>query len=202
VAAVELLNVLRPTVAGALYVTFAALALHQHPRCPEQLRRTLQAGEDAYLGQFVQEVRRFYPFFPFVGGRALREFDWRGHRFPEGTWVLLDLYGTNHDARLWEEPEAFRPERFREGDGGPFSLIPQGGGDHHRNHRCAGEWATVALMESAVRLLTTGMRYEVPDQDLRVDLSRLPAIPKSRFVINSVRPAGPPRDGDQETGHG
>jgi fatty-acid peroxygenase len=32
----------------------------------------------------VQEVRRFYPFFPFVSGRVLTEFAWRGHRFARG----------------------------------------------------------------------------------------------------------------------
>jgi fatty-acid peroxygenase len=41
-------------------------------------------------------------------------------------------------------------------------------------------------MKQAVRLLTTGMHYDVPPQDLRIDLSRLPAVPKSRFVIRDV----------------
>ncbi len=51
---------------------------------------------------------------------------------------------------------------------------------------CAGEWLTIALMKRAVRLLTTDMRYGVPEQDLRIDLSRLPTVPKSRFVISNV----------------
>lgn len=109
VAAVKLLNVLRPTVAVARFVTFAAVALHEHPECRQQL----QAGDDAYCELFVQEVRRFYPFFSFVVARVWNAFDWQGYRFPKGRKVLLDMYGTNHDARLWEQPEAFRPERFR-----------------------------------------------------------------------------------------
>ena len=64
--------------------------------------------------------------------------------------------------------------------------MPQGGGDYDTGHRCAGEWLTIALMKRAVRLLTTGMHYDVPEQDLRIDLSRLPAVPKSRFVIRDV----------------
>ncbi len=95
-AAVELINVLRPTVAVARYVTFAALALHQHPEC----RGKLQA-DDEYTELFVQEVRRFYPFFPLVAGRVRNEFEWRGQHFRKGTWVLLDLYSTNHDPRSW-----------------------------------------------------------------------------------------------------
>jgi fatty-acid peroxygenase len=104
VAAVELINVLRPTVAVARYIISAALALHTYPQCQQKL----QGGDDEYLELFVQGVRRFYPFFPFVGGRVQEEFDWQGHHFAKGTWLLLDLYGTNHDSRIWKEPERFR----------------------------------------------------------------------------------------------
>jgi len=139
VAAVELINVLRPTVAVARFVTFAALALHEHPACRQQLH----AGGDEELERFVQEVRRFYPFFPLIGGRVQTAFEWRGHHFAKGTWVLLDMYGTNHDPRSWDDPYTFRPERFRSWDGSAFSLIPQGGGDHATGHRCAGEGLTI-----------------------------------------------------------
>ncbi len=183
VAAVELLNVLRPTVAVAWYVTFAALALHDYPDC----RRRLRSGDDEYLDMFVREVRRFYPFFPAIGGRVAEEFDWRGRRFSRGTWVLLDLYGTLHDPRIWTEPEAFRPERFRNWDGNAFTLIPQGAGGYSDGHRCPGEWITIEIVKEAVRLLTTAMSYSVPKQDLRVLLSRMPAVPQSRFVISNVR---------------
>jgi fatty-acid peroxygenase len=43
-------------------------------------------------------------------------------------------------------------------------------------------------MKQAVRLLTTAMRYDLPAQDLGVDLSRMPTSPASRFVIANVRP--------------
>jgi fatty-acid peroxygenase len=181
VAAVELINVLRPTVAVARFVVFAALALHEHPE-----NRDLVA-DDEHLGWFVQEVRRFYPFFPAVGGRVRTQFEWRGEQIPPGTWMLLDLYATNRDARRWDEPDGFRPERFRTWDGSPFDFVPQGGGDHATTHRCAGEWLTIELVKRAVRLLSSAMRYDVPPQDLTVDLSRMPAVPRSRFVIDNVR---------------
>lgn len=186
VAAVELINVLRPTVAVARFVTFSALALHDHP----DSRHKLQAGDEDHLDLFVQEVRRFYPFFPLVGGRARNEFDWRGHHFAQGDWVLLDLYGTDHDPRIWPEPDTFRPERFRRWDASAFNFIPQGAGDHYRGHRCPGEWITIEVMKQAVRLLTTAMHYDVPEQDLRIDLSEMPARPKSGFVIRNVRLEG------------
>lgn len=185
VAAVELLNLLRPVVAVGRFVAFAALALHAHPDHGESVR----AGDDAAVERFVQEVRRVSPFFPFVGGRSRRPFTWRGRSFKKGAWLLLDLYGTNRDLRSWEDPEAFRPDRFLRWDGNPFDMIPQGGGDLAGGHRCPGERATIELTKRAVRLLTTAMTWVVPPQDLTIDLSRMPARPESGFVIANVRAA-------------
>ena len=182
-AAVEVLNLLRPTVAVAVFVAQAAHALHLHPEC----RRALAGGQDRHAELFVQEVRRFYPFFPAVAARVRRDFDWNGHRFSRGTRVLLDLYGTDHDPRTWEAPEEFRPERFRTWDRSPFGFIPQGGGDHDAGHRCAGEWITIELMKAAVGFLAGGLSYDVPEQDLTIDRSRLPALPRSGFVMGNVR---------------
>jgi fatty-acid peroxygenase len=106
-----------------------------------------------------------------------------------GTWMILDLYGTNHDPRIWGDPAVFRPERFRDWNGSAFNFIPQGGGDHATDHRCAGEWATIDLLRRATQLLTTAMRYKVPQQDLKIDLSHMPTLPNSRFVISNVTSA-------------
>ncbi|MCZ7435919.1 cytochrome P450 [Micromonospora sp. WMMC241] len=183
IAAVGLLNVLRPTVAVDRYVVFAALALHDHPHWRDRVR-----GDDAATEQFVQEVRRYYPFFPFAAARVRRSFEWRGYAFPQGRRVLLDLYGTNHHPALWPEPERFRPERFAAWRDDPFSFIPQGGGDHDTGHRCAGEWITIELMKRAVGALTGAMSYRVPPQDLALDLGRMPALPPSGMIVDGVRP--------------
>lgn len=181
-AAVEIINILRPTVAIARYVVFAALALHEYPEC----RQKLQDGGDEYCEWFVQEVRRFYPFFPFAAAVVSQDFDWHEYHFSQGTKVLLDLYGTNHDPQLWSDPEDFNPERFREWDGGKFNLIPQGGGDFYINHRCPGEWITIELMKVMLNLLTQSLQYDVPEQDLEISLSTMPTAPKSGFIISSV----------------
>ena len=186
VAAVDLLNVLRPVVAISVFITFAAHALHEHPHC----RTALESDDDEAVEHFVQEVRRFYPFFPAVAARVRRDFEWNGYPFPQGRRVMLDLYGTDHDARTWEAPEAFSPNRFRRWDGSPFTFIPQGGGDHFQNHRCAGEWITIAIMKQAVEVLVRRLRYQVPEQDLQLDFSRLPALPKSRFVVRDLQWVG------------
>lgn len=182
-AAVEIINLLRPTVAVARYVTFCALALHEQPEWHDRLQQ-----DDAWLEPFVQEVRRYYAFFPFTAARVRKDFDWQGYRFSKNTRVMLDLYGTNHDPRTWKEPDVFRPERYQHNPINAFNFIPQGGGDHATNHRCPGEWFTIALMTLAVKKLTRTMTYVVPQQDLHIDWSRMPIIPESRFVIGQIKP--------------
>jgi fatty-acid peroxygenase len=183
VAAVEMLNVLRAIVAVGRFIVFAAKALHEHPAARERI-----AGGDArYIAHFVQEVRRTAPFFPVIGGCVRQSFNWNGHKFEQGAWVLLDLYGTDQHPRIWRHPEAFDPDRFETMQPTPFELVPQGAGDATATHRCPGEEMTLALMRTAVWQLTSAMSYEVPQQDLSADKSTIPALPRSGFIMTRVR---------------
>ena len=188
-AAVEVINVIRPTVAIAWYVAFAALALHTHPLAAERLARAPVAGGTSdYADWFTQEVRRFYPFVPYLSAQVRSPFIWRGHVFEPGTLVLLDVYGTLRDPRIWDAPDEFWPERFAHWRGGAFDLIPQGGGDRATGHRCPGEWITMHEIALALHFLTRCVTYEVgSNQDLSFDLGRVPARPRSGFVICHVR---------------
>lgn len=188
VAAVEMLNLLRPTVAVARFVIFAAMELLAHPHWRQRLQQ-----DDSALEPFAQEVRRLHAFFPFTAARVRKDFEWKGYSFPQGTRVLLDLYGTNRDARVWEQPEMFRPERFASWDGSAFTFITQGGGDAATGHRCPGEPLAIALLVSALRMLTRRMSYAVPAQDLAIKTSRMPAQPESLLIISDVRCLPPER---------
>lgn len=181
--AVEMINILRPIVAIAVFITFITVALHHYP----SEREKLKIGDEKYLQMFVQEVRRFYPFFPFVTAKVKTDFSWNGYEFERGTLTLLDLYGTNHDPRLWDHPEEFKPERFANWDGSPFGFIPQGGGEYLLGHRCAGEWVTIEMMKVSIDYLVNQMDYEVPDQDLSFSFVSIPSIPKSKVVIQNIK---------------
>ena len=96
--------------------------------------------------------------------------------------VLLDIYGQNHDPALWPDPYRFDPGRFLGREPGRDELIPQGGGDPRTGHRCPGEQIVVALLAAlAVRLAR--LRFDVPEQDLEIPLSRIPARPRSGIVL-------------------
>ncbi|HLS10200.1 cytochrome P450 [Lentibacillus sp.] len=181
-AAVELLNIVRPIVAVGRYVTFGALAINDFP----ETKKKLQEGDKEYTRIFVQEVRRYYPFGPFLGAKVQNNFNWGGHKFKKGILVLLDVYGTNRDPDLWDQPDEFRPERFKEWGGSPFDFIPQGGGDYDIGHRCPGEWITVDIMSVSLAFLAKRIDYKVPKQNLNFSMVRIPSIPKSRFIMRDV----------------
>jgi fatty-acid peroxygenase len=183
IAAVELINILRPITAIATYITFGALALHTYPSFKERL----QQGDENYLTMFTQEVRRFYPFGPFLGARVHKNFKWHNLYFKKGTLVLLDLYGTNHDPKLWDKPNSFQPEHFLNREQNPFDFIPQGGGDYKEGTRCPGEGLTVELLDASIDFLANHLKYQVPIQDLTYSLHRIPTLPKSKFIINRIK---------------
>lgn len=176
-AAAELLGLLRPVVALSVFVVLAAHALHRHPGWRDALAR----GRDRDLQAFVQEVRRFYPFFPPVAAQVCRDFVWQGLHFPKGTRAMLDLYGTNHDDRAWPQPHDFRPERFFAAIPGLFDFEPHGGA-----------WVqdplSLALMKLAARQLAVHLRYQVPPQDLDLQMDRPPALPRDRFIVERLVP--------------
>ncbi|MCZ0960928.1 cytochrome P450 [Paracoccus benzoatiresistens] len=182
-ATVELINILRPTVAVGRYVTFAALALHQHPAWRDALR---SAREDSFQ-RFAEEVRRFYPFFPAIGGIARRDFRQGGLEMSKGDWLMVDLFGTCHDPRLFPSPRDFDAGRDLSWRSFGFDFVPQGAGDPHRGHRCPGERLTVAVIRHATRLLVEAMDYAVPRQDATVSLSRIPALPRSGMALSGIR---------------
>ncbi|WP_018701376.1 cytochrome P450 [Amorphus coralli] len=180
-AAVELLNVVRPIVAVERFIVFAAHALVTN----KGMRERLTAGDTAGCEAFAQEVRRLYPFFPAIGGRARHDLAWQGHVIPKGSWVLFDLYGTNHDPELWTEPERFDPDRFRVWSDDPYCFVPQGGGYVETGHRCPGERVTLELIKDASEAIAAA-GWHAPSQALDIDLTTIPTRPSSGVVF---RPA-------------
>ncbi|MDQ4086041.1 MAG: cytochrome P450 [Actinomycetota bacterium] len=183
--AVETLNVVRPAVAITWFLAFSAHALHRWPAH----RARLQGHDEAFAEAFAHEVRRFYPFAPVMGALARRDVPWDGDVIRSGTLVLLDLFGQNHDERLWDQPYTFRPERFLGHRPGEYDLVPQGGGDPRTGHRCPGEDFVVEALKALVPRLAR-LAYEVPEQDLTIPLGPMPTRPRSGVVLSDVRPGG------------
>ena len=182
-AAVELLNLIRPMTAVSVWVAMIGLAMHEFP----EEKGKLKDAKDQQIEWFIQEVRRYYPFFPFAAARTDAAFEWKGYEFEEGTLTLLDLYGTNRHPGDWAQPEKFMPERFEGWQQTPFNFIPQGGGSYDFGHRCAGEFITIVMMKATVDFLVNALEFDVPDQDFGFEFNDIPAVPNDKVKINNYR---------------
>lgn len=195
-AGIELQNTIRPMIAVARFVAFAAKELHERP----EWRASIAAetlGRDTLLGgplvtAFAQEIRRTALFMPMLPGWALEDVELDGERLRAGGRVVLDILGTNMDARSWERPDEFAPERFLEVEDHEAlaAFIPQGGATVADGHRCPGEKLTIVGLAVAIAALSDP-RVTILDSGLKVNRRRLPTKPASggrvRMVGSSAR---------------
>jgi cytochrome P450 len=142
------------TTASALSWGFEQLV-----RAPATLARVTDAavtGDTAYLEATVKEILRRRPVLPIAQPRRIKQpVEIGGQRYEPGPALIGCIYLVHHDARLYPEPYAFRPERFLDGTPGKFSWIPFGGGVR----RCLG--ASFAQLEMRIALKAILEQVEV-----------------------------------------
>ena len=184
VAAVELLNIIRPTVALTVWAALMGHALFSRPDLKQQLKNDFTELQDP----FIQEMRRYYPFFPMLPAIALKDVSVDGYLIPKDSWVILDLYGTNHDDRTIDAPDSFMIKRYL-GKAKDLSyeeeyeMIAQGGGDFRQMHRCAGEWITLHSLRVFSDQLVNHYEFSVPEQDWTIPSNQFPTHPNSRVLL-------------------
>ena len=169
--------------------TALAWALYEAGRDPELLARCRTAateGDDDFLDAVMKESMRLHPVIPMVVRTLMKPATVAGYDLPQGTTVGPSIILAHQREDNHEDPEVFRPERFRRRPEDRFEFIAQGGGQHATHHRCPGEWITLGLIKRALVQLAGEMTYQVPPQDLSIDFQRLPALPHSGFVMTHV----------------
>jgi fatty-acid peroxygenase len=172
-AAVEIINLIRPLVAVSWLVSGLAMV------CQTGRRQQILAASVSPM-DVAQEVRRTYPFVPFLATRATQDLVHGGAAIPSGSLLVLDAWGTNHDPRIWQAPDTFDPRRFRTTPVTPYNLVPQGGGDRHTGHRCPGEDMTLAVLATLEPRLTALPYSFIGDAP---GLRRMPPKPRSRLRV-------------------
>ncbi|MDO3396502.1 hypothetical protein QWJ41_12285 [Nocardioides sp. SOB44] len=186
VAGVELLNVLRPTVAVAWLATFAARELVLRP----DLAASLGDDRREHVA-FGHEVRRLAPFVPALTGLVVRPARLGAVDLRPGDRVLLDVPATDTWPASFPDPDELRPQRFAE-EPDAWSYVPQGGGEVDAGHRCPGEPSTVALLAETTRVLC-GLDLRAAATTY-VDRHRIPTLPEGGLVLQ----VGPGRSGTND----
>lgn len=156
------------TVAGAL--TWTLMLLAEHPGAQDRARDEL-AGHGGpvtlldhrdrlpWTRAVVDEALRLYPPAWAVSRRTHRADRVGGVDVPAGTMAIISPWLVHRRPESWDEPDAFRPERFLDAAGGnradylPFGLGPR---------LCIGrEFALGEMMVVLGRLLSS-FRVDVP----------------------------------------
>ncbi|KAF8006823.1 hypothetical protein BT93_K0973 [Corymbia citriodora subsp. variegata] len=110
-----------------------------------------------YLQAVVKETFRLHPPIPFlVPRRATRDTVFMGYDIPENTQVFVNAWAIGRDPDVWEDPMAFKPERFvgskLDYKGQHFEFIPFGAG----RRMCAG----VPLAHRVLHLAFSSLLHE------------------------------------------
>lgn len=133
-----------------------------------------------YARDVIAESMRLYPPAWVVGRRAAEPTTLGPWQVPKGAIVLASQWITHRDPRFWREPEAFRPERWSNGetaDQPKFAYFPFGGG----TRTCIGE--PFAWTELVLVLATIARRRRFSATPGLTALTAQPSV--------TLRPAGP-----------
>ena len=156
------------TTATALAWAFERLLRH-----PLQLRRLqddVAAGSTEYLDAVIKETLRVRPVVMDVGRTLARDVELAGRVIPAGTVVMPAIALVQRSERSWQNPTAFRPERFLDGAADPYTWIPFGGG----RRRCVG--AAFAQLEMQLIISEIVSRTELQAPRLRDEGTKLRGI--------------------------
>jgi cytochrome P450 len=175
------------TTALALTWTFVLLA--QHPEVEARLLDEVDGVLEGrpptaadtprlrYTEQVFTETLRLYPTAWAIGREAIRDTTIGGQPIRKGTNVLMSPWVIHRDPRFYDEPAAFRPERWADGLEKRlprFAYVPFGGGQRV----CIG--SSFAQLESTLLLAQIAQRF-------RLALAE-PARPVEPLPVVTLRP--------------
>lgn len=148
----------------------------------------------------LKESMRLYPsaweLFPREAIEATQLGDWK---IPLGAWLLLSPYVTQRDARFFENPLTFDPNRWAPGrveSIDPHAYFPFGGG----RHVCVGREMAMAQNMLTLAMVLQRYRFQFTKQDHVPDrLPPLALVPRDPMWISLTPRSGRLPDAEQES---
>ncbi|MFB6207479.1 MAG: cytochrome P450 [Haloglomus sp.] len=159
----------------ALALTFTLYELGRHPDVRDRVHAEVDATLDgdgtlptladtrelSTVERALREALRCYPPAHTLPRRTTRDVLVRGCRIPAGTQTHLALHSVHRDDRFYDDPDAFRPERWRDTtpEEKEYAYVPFGAGPR----TCIGR--RFALLEAKLVLATLCSRFELEPRE-------------------------------------
>jgi cytochrome P450 family 135 len=126
------------------------------------------SGDERYMNAVIAETLRVRPVVPIVARMLTQQLNVDGYALPAGTRVTPSIYLTNRNARVYEQPQSFCPERFEHSAPETFAWIPFGGGIR----RCIGASFAQLEMKLMLRTMLRELAPGTPDERARLGALR------------------------------
>ena len=108
-----------------------------------------------FIRSIIDETLRLYPAGGMLSRTAMADDTLAGAQIKKGDTVMIPVYALGRHRDLWEEPDAFRPDRFADRKAiHRYAYLPFGDGPRI----CIG--ASFALQEAVIILATILSRFE------------------------------------------
>ncbi|KAJ6915602.1 cytochrome P450 family protein [Populus alba x Populus x berolinensis] len=82
-----------------------------------------------------------------------------GYDIPSGAMVLVNAWSIHRNPDVWEDPLSFKPERFENGKGEPYRLLPFGLG----RRGCPGEGMALRVINMVMGQLLQCFEFSTID---------------------------------------
>ncbi|XP_059444313.1 cytochrome P450 71A1-like [Corylus avellana] len=164
-------------------------------RAQEEVRRVVRKkskidvndiNQMDYLKCIIKETLRLHPPGPLsVPRETSASVKIGGYDIPPKTRVFVNLWAIQRDPTVWERPEKFLPERFKDNPidfkGQDFEFIPFGGG----RRGCPGLTFGVASLEIVVANILCWFDWKLPSADVQgkdLDMSEVNGLSVSKKI--------------------
>ncbi len=170
---VELLR--NPRFLGRLRVELDAVWPHGSELTYDRLRQM------RFLGDVLKEVLRLHPPLIFLLRKVLREFRYNSYVVPEGAMLCAAPVVSHRLGSVFENPDAFDPDRFARGEAdNPFAWIPFGGG----KNKCTGNAFGMLQLKAIIAVMLREYDFALVDA---------PKKYRDNYNAATVMPIGPVR---------
>ncbi|KAI3817961.1 hypothetical protein L1987_11763 [Smallanthus sonchifolius] len=184
------------TTTSAVVWAMSELVRHKEVRSKieEEIKKEINSHETTnfqlskltYLQACIKETFRLHPPVPLLlPHKAVETCEVMNYTIPKDTMIFVNVWAIGHDAKIWDEPLSFKPERFMDSrldfKGQDFELIPFGSG----RRMCPGSPSGVSSLESILASLIREFDWALPNGD---DPSKLDMNDKFGIATKRSKP--------------